>query len=115
MGYWFYGEGCFFINVTKNKEFATGFKVQLVFSISLHEKDKALLKQIQNYFSVGSITKQGNKLIQFIISSQKELAVVINHFCKFNLKTEKSADFQLFEQAFHANGDERTFNWKRFT
>lgn len=43
-----YGEGCLFTNVTKNNKYKTGFKVELFFfSIGLHERDKALLQQIQ--------------------------------------------------------------------
>ena len=41
------GEGCLFTNVTKNNKYKTGFKVELFFSIGLHERDKALLQQIQ--------------------------------------------------------------------
>lgn len=43
------GEGCFSINLTKNKKYKTGFNVALFFSIGLHKKDKALLEQIKNF------------------------------------------------------------------
>ena len=59
------GEGCFFINVTKNKKYKTDFKVELSLVIMLHKKDKALLKEIKNFFNVGSIYKHESKLIQF--------------------------------------------------
>ena len=41
------GEGCFFINVTKNKEFATGFKVQLVFPLVYMKKIKLYLNKFK--------------------------------------------------------------------
>lgn len=59
------GEGCFFINVTKNKKYKTGFKVELSLVIMLHKKDKALLEEVKNLFNVGLIYKHGSKLIQF--------------------------------------------------
>jgi LAGLIDADG endonuclease len=35
-----------------------------------------------------------------MISSREELEVVINHFDKYPLITQKFADYQLFKQAF---------------
>ena len=61
-GFWD-GEGCFHISITKNKKWKVGYKVELIFSICLHEKDKALLEQIKNFFNLGSITKQRSRSI----------------------------------------------------
>ena len=44
------GEGCFIISITKNNNFKLRWKVALIFQISLHEKDKVLLEQVQNFF-----------------------------------------------------------------
>ena len=93
------GEGCWHISISKNKKLKLGWRFNF-FSIGLHLKDKSILEKVKYFFTAGSITKQGNKLIQLRINSQKELGVVIDHVYKFNLKTEKSADFQLFKQAF---------------
>ena len=87
------------ISISKNKKLKLGWRFNF-FSIGLHLKDISILEKVKDFFTAGSITKQGNKLIQLRINSQIELGVVIDHFYKFNLKTEKSADFQLFKLAF---------------
>ena len=43
-------EGCFGLYIYKNANYKTGWFISLVFQISLHEKDKIILEQIQNYF-----------------------------------------------------------------
>ena len=67
--------------------------LKLEFIISLHEKDKALLEEIKIYFRVGDIYKQGAKSIQFIVQSVKDLQVIINHFDKYPLITQKKEWF----------------------
>lgn len=42
------GEGCFNITINKNRELATGWRVNPVFKISLHNRDIALLEQMKN-------------------------------------------------------------------
>ena len=63
------GEGCFSITIFKSNTHKTGWQVKLEFKLNLHEKDKALLEQLQNYFSVGQIFKQGPEKIRFIVQS----------------------------------------------
>lgn len=97
------GEGCFHLSVTENKKFKLGWRAQLFFFINLNEKDVALLLKIKNFFRppVGSINfKKRSKSVQFIISSVKDLAVIIEHFDKYPLITQKRADYELFKQAF---------------
>ena len=66
-------EGCFLLNVglcPRYKEYRLGWRVMLRFQISLHQKDKALLEQIQTYFGGGSIsTKHGPQTIQYYVES----------------------------------------------
>jgi len=74
--------------------------VEASFQISLHKKDKTLLELIKNYFNgVGTINKQGKDIIQYRVSSLKILtSVIIPHFDKFPLITQKKADFILFQK-----------------
>ena len=54
---------------------------------------------IRAYFGgVGSITKQSKDSVQFRVNSLKDLAVVIDHFAKCPLITQKRADFELLKQ-----------------
>jgi hypothetical protein len=95
------GEGCFRLSITKNKRYKTGLKVESIFSIGLHEKDKALLELIGSFLGVGQIYKHGNDSVQLRVTSIKGLEVIINHFDKYPLITKKRADFELFKQAFN--------------
>lgn len=94
------GEGCFQINMLKNKEIKIGWEIRLVFSIGLHEKDKALLDQIQKLFGVGKVSRQGAKSVQFRVLSIKEIKIIIEHFTKYPLITKKRADFEIFKKAY---------------
>ena len=90
------GEGSFHVSFIKNKDYKLGWQVQPCFKLTQHERDKAVLKCIQNYFKVGSIYKHGPKTIQLQVKSIKELYTVINHFKMYPLITKKCSDFKLF-------------------
>lgn len=72
-----------------------------MFKFHLHQKDLALLKRIQSYFGVGNIYTLGKGTIQFQVSSVKELGVILDHFDKYLLITNKRGDYLLFKQAFN--------------
>ena len=85
-------EGCFYVQVSKNNN-KIGWYVKVVFIIVLHSKDKIVLEYIQNHFKIGNISKQGSQLYQPIVSSVKDLVVIIDHFNKYPLHTQKRGDF----------------------
>lgn len=91
-------EGCFHIRISRNKN-SIGWVVELKFLISLDQKDRALLESIKLTLGVGNIAKSGENLIQYRVSSIKDLAVIVTHFDKYSLITQKRADFELFKQA----------------
>jgi len=70
------------------------------FLINLHKKDKALLEAIKVFFGVGKFDKDDSKSIGFVVSSIKELEVIIKHFDKYPLLTQKQADYLLFKLVF---------------
>lgn len=89
---------CFRISITKNQKYKTGWVVSLIFIISLHQKDKAILESIQRGFNgVGSIIEYKDSIK---VESIKELRVIIDHFDKYPLITQKRADFLLFKKAY---------------
>lgn len=90
---------CYFIGISPNSRLSAGYRVKVSFQIGLHENDRALLELIKTSLGVGSITKQGQKSIQYRVTSIKELKVIISHFEKYPLMTNKWADFELFKQA----------------
>lgn len=85
----------------KKSKSKLGWTVQLAFVLGLHEKDRAILENIQAHWGVGKIYKLGEKSVQYKVQSLKELETVILHFNKYPLLTQKFADFKLFEQAFN--------------
>ena len=95
------GESSFGIIIFRDNNLKTNWKVQLFFQIILHEKDKILLVQIKNYFAVGYIIKKKGNALEFRVSSIKELQILISHFDKYPLITQKLADYLLFKHAFN--------------
>ena len=92
------GEGSFMINIVKNDKMKIGWRVQPCFTLNLHKKDEIILEKIQKFFRVGSISKLGLHLIQFRVFTVKDLKVILDHFNKFPLKTQKCADFKLLKK-----------------
>lgn len=93
------GEGCFTTSIYKESRMLTGWQVKPLFTISLHNKDRKLLEAIQRFFGVGKIYKHGKDSIQYRVSSLVNLKVIIEHFDKYPLITQKYADYLLFKQS----------------
>lgn len=93
------GEGCFTISIFKDARRLTGWEVKAIFSISLHNRDIKLLEAIQRTFNVGKIYKHGPDSVQYRVSSLRNLQVIVEHFDKYPLITQKHADYVLFKKA----------------
>lgn len=93
------GEGCFFIRVSPRLNRKKGFDVNLLFKITLSCKDKLLLEKVQNYFGVGRLYSHGNS-VSYNVRSLKDLEVIVDHFGKYPLISQKWSDYQLFKQVF---------------
>ena len=91
-------EGCFCISVRKK---SSSWYCEPKFEISLHKNDLEVLQRIQAHFEgKGSIIKHGKESFLYVITSTKEIFdVVIPHFDKYPLKTQKLADYLLFREA----------------
>jgi hypothetical protein len=93
------GEGCFYVTFQKHSECVTGWNVRAGFTIGMHQRDLALLEQIKAHFGVGNVYLQSKKAYQYRVTSIKDLInVIIPHFIKYPLITQKRADFELFRQ-----------------
>lgn len=93
------GESTFVVSMTKDNEYTTGWRVGLVFAIGLNQKDTILLEHIKSYFKVGSIRlSKANNCAIYAVQSVKDIShVIIPHFDKYPLLTQKRADFELFK------------------
>ena len=93
-------ESCFTLSIYRDDTKTMGWRVQVIFTIELHEKDISLLEMIKNTFGgAGKIysPRMGSK--QYRVTSIKELQVIINHFDKYPLITKKRTDYELFKVA----------------
>jgi hypothetical protein len=102
--YWVTGfsdaESCFFLNVHKKSSNKIGWGVQPEFSINLHMKDLILLRELHLFFGVGSIyVQEAKNMASYRVASLRDITnVIIPHFDKYPLITQKKADFILFKQ-----------------
>ncbi|EUC26955.1 hypothetical protein COCCADRAFT_112931 [Bipolaris zeicola 26-R-13] len=92
------GEGCFYVGVSSNPRYKMAYRVKAVFHIGVHIRDLALLEQIQLFFGVGTISKLGAESVQFRVSGFENLKVIMDHFDKYPLLTNKQSDYLLFKQ-----------------
>lgn len=94
-------ESSFIISIRTNNKLKTGWRVEASFQIGLHEKDRIILESIKAFYGVGNISKQREDSFQYrVVGSVKELKVIIDHFDKYPLISQKRADYILFKQAF---------------
>ena len=85
----------------KRATYKTGWNIIPVFTINLNSRDTALLEKIQSFFGgIGKITiREKDNTAYFTVKSVKDIInVIIPHFEKYPLLTEKQADFELFKQ-----------------
>lgn len=95
------GEGSFTVSILKDDSYKTGWQVRLSFEIHLHEKDRALLEEFITFFDVGKIYTKSKGSISYLVSSVKDLQVILEHFEKYPLLTKKRADFELWAQILY--------------
>jgi len=96
------GEGSFGIYLQKTaKNQQTGYQVKYEFTIVLHDRDRTLLENVQLFFNgIGGIDKHGKTSSKYRVSSIKDLSIIIDHFDKYPLLTQKRANYLLFKRAF---------------
>lgn len=78
------------------------WRVRLSFSITLNNKDKAILDNIQTYFNVGKVYALKNlPKSMYKLESFENLHIIIDHFDKYPLVSSKIANYILFKEAFN--------------
>ncbi|KAF8241176.1 hypothetical protein K440DRAFT_575328 [Wilcoxina mikolae CBS 423.85] len=93
------GESTFSFSICKARGAKLGWSVIPCYSIELHGKDIALLYEIQSFFGVGKITirRRNNSAVYAVKSLKYLINVIIPHFSKYPLLTQKRVDFELFK------------------
>lgn len=102
--YWVTGfadaESTFSVRIAKDKSRLLGIRILPIFSIELHNRDIEVLHRINNFFNVGSVkerVRDGKSTGIYSVQSITDLVtVILPHFIKYPLITQKQADFILF-------------------
>jgi len=94
------GEGSFSISFSKRSKLKTHLEVRPSFSISQHKRSLNVLKDIKNYFGVGSIRfSKRDQNYKFEVRAINDLvSKIIPHFEIHPLKTKKNEDFGHFKE-----------------
>ena len=104
-------EGSFIISVTKSSTNRLGWSTQPYFKISLHKKDLPILKKYKSYFKDAGkieITGKGRDSLSYVISSKAQImAVVLPHFDKYPLITQKRAHYELFKRIIYIMNNQK--------
>jgi hypothetical protein len=92
------GEASFVIRIGKDKKKRLGWAVKPIFSIELHIDDLIILNKIRRFFGIGSIIIRKNRSTAiYSVQSVKNInKIIIPHFNKYVLVTQKQCDFKLF-------------------
>ena len=91
------GEGSFNISIRKHPGYRLGWKTSLTFNVS--QKGDRSLKLLKEIFQCGYVRKRNDGLHYFeIVDFKKIITRVIPFFDKFQLKSEKKNDFQIFRR-----------------
>jgi len=86
--------------ISKDSKRPLGYVITVAFEIALDVKDLDTLKGLQSYFGVGGIYKHVGNMMRYKVSSTKDLTnVIIPHFDKYPLLSQKGADFEILKSA----------------
>jgi hypothetical protein len=92
------GEGCFMINIVFRKD-CNKWEVRPCFQIRLHRRDFELLSSIKSFFQeTGNIYIYQSDLIYKVQNKGDLTNIIVPHFEKYLLLTEKQNDFTLFKK-----------------
>lgn len=89
------GEGYFYVKSLKNNKYSTGFSVNLVFSISQHVRDEALLTTFLDYLGCGRIERASTRPdgANFVVSKFSDIKEkIIPFFQTYPLQGIKCVD-----------------------
>jgi hypothetical protein len=88
------------VSFSRRPRLRLGLEVRPSFSLSLNEKDRSLLADLQTFFGCGSLREsRGDRTVKFEARSTRDLlAQVVPHFERFPLRGSKARSFQGFSR-----------------
>lgn len=94
------GEASFIINVSKSSAYLTGMQVRLRFQLGQHSRDAELLTSFAKYLECGSVYKQTEDVVVFIVTRFSDInEKIIPFFSKYQIQGVKGLDFANFCKA----------------
>lgn len=92
------GEGTFYVGINKNSTMTIGYQVLPEFRIVQHKKDIKLLYKLKDFFQAGSVRVNHGDRYELRIRSLEHINnIIIPHFDKYPLMTQKKFDFLKFK------------------
>ena len=94
-------EGSFSLKISKSSSTRSGYNIVPEFKIELHLREILLLRKIHTFFGIGIIYEfeDRNKAYYSVQSARDLTNIIIPHFDKYPLITQKRADYLLFKEA----------------
>ena len=94
------GERSFIIGISEktDRKLACRRHVHLTFQIELHLKDMELLEKIRKFFCCGSLYPDNKRNICKYKVCSLELIIILPHFDKYPLISQKKADYLFFKE-----------------
>jgi hypothetical protein len=106
------GEGCFCVSFAVRAKLRTGLEARPSFSLSLNERDRPLLEDLQAFFGCGWIRQsRGDRTFKYEARSIRDLLeFVVPPFERHPLRGAKAASFAGFAEICRmiGQGDHRT-------
>jgi hypothetical protein len=92
------GEGCFCVSFAKRQKMRMGLEVRPSFALSLTERDRLLLLDLQTFFGCGAIRhSRSDRTFKYESRSVDELIEhVVPHFESYPLRGSKARSFEGF-------------------
>jgi len=92
------GEGSFCVSFNHRSRLNVGIETRPSFSITLSERDRALIELLQDYFKCGAIRySRADRTYKFEVRSVEEIVTrVVPQFRRYPLRGSKRNDFELF-------------------
>ena len=88
------GDGCFKVNIKESNAYKTGKRVTLIFVLTQHIRDEALLKNLVNFFGCGQAYSYANHT-EFMCQSFKDnFEKILPFFIKYPILGIKYKDFE---------------------
>lgn len=92
------GEGCFFVGINRQPSMKLGWQVLPEFRVVQHQKDVAILEQLQRFFGFGLVTTNHGDRKELRVRGADQLNKIVVFFKAHPLKTVKRSSFECFAE-----------------